>query len=301
MNLNLKVGDPQQKSNIVVFFLRSDEKKNDSYLSFSQALDQKLVDVSEVNEEGFIDQLKITNRSSQSLLILGGEQIIGTKIKQHRIVVSSVLIPPLVTVFVNVNCGEKYRWSSLLNDNLELSQTLYFSRGNLGRQYKIWDEIENLSNKLRVKSFTSSVEDIYKKRQFNIQEIENFFKPEAHDVGVVICVNNQIKTLDVFFSNHALKVYLKKIIRSVAINNFKKINHKSYLKTRDVHKFLRLIHQSHKYECKKVEEGTLGKRILFKGETINGAVLYNENQAVHFSAFTKDIVANRFQKEYNVA
>ena len=46
MNLNLKVGDPQQKNNIVVFFLSSDEKKNDSYLSFSQALEQKLVDVS---------------------------------------------------------------------------------------------------------------------------------------------------------------------------------------------------------------------------------------------------------------
>ena len=45
MNLNLKVGDPQQKNNIVVFFLSSDEKKNDNYLSFSQALDQKLVDI----------------------------------------------------------------------------------------------------------------------------------------------------------------------------------------------------------------------------------------------------------------
>ena len=64
MNLNLKVSKPQQKNNIVVFFLSSDEKeKNDNYLSFFQALDQKLVDVEEVNEKGFFGKLKVTNKS----------------------------------------------------------------------------------------------------------------------------------------------------------------------------------------------------------------------------------------------
>jgi len=187
-----------------------------------------------------------------------------------------------------------------LNDNMEASETLYFSRGNLGKQFKIWDEIKNISNELRVKTFTSSVEEIYKKRKNNIQEIESFFESRAHDIGVAIGVNNHIKSLDVFSSNHALKVYLKKIIRSVAINNFKKINHKSYLKTKDVHKFLRLIHQSNKYECK-VDEGTLGKRIRFNGESINGTVLYNENQVVHCSAFLKERMAVGPKYEYNVA
>ena len=37
MNLNLKVSEPLQKNNIVVFFLSSTENKNDSYLSFPQA------------------------------------------------------------------------------------------------------------------------------------------------------------------------------------------------------------------------------------------------------------------------
>ena len=301
MNLDLKVGDPQQKNNIVVFFLSSDEKKNDSYLSFSQALDQKLVDVSEVNERGFINKLKVTNNSIQSLLILGGEQILGNKIKQHRIVASTTLIPPHATVLLNVDCGEQYRWSAQLNSNVDVSETLYFSRGDLGKQYKIWDEIKNLSDKLRVKTLTSSVEEIYKKRKNNIQEIESFFEPGVYDVGIAIAVNNQIKTLDVFSNNHMLKVYLNQIINSAAMNNFKKINHKSYLKNKDVYKFLRLIHQSNKYECK-VDEGTLGKRIRFNGESINGTVLYNENQVVvHCSAFTKDPLAYGTEKEYNVA
>ena len=302
MNLNLlKVSEPQQKNNIVVFFLSLDESKNDSYLSFSQALDQKLVDISEVNEKGFFGKLKVANRSNHILLILGGEQIIGHKIRQHRIVASTTLIPANTTVLMNVNCGEQYRWSSMVNDNMDSSESLYFSRGSLGKQFKIWDEIKNISNQLGVKSFTSSVQEVYKKRKSNIQEIENFFEPNIHDVGVAIGVNNHIKSLDVFSSNHMLKIYLKKIIKSVAIKNFKKINHKSYLKTKDVHKFLRQIHQSDKRECN-VNEGTLGKIIRFNGESINGTILYNnENEVAHCSAFAKDTVANGSQKEYNVA
>ena len=66
-NMNLKVGDPQQKNNIVVFFLSSHKKKDDnSYLSFSQALDQKLVNISEVNEKPSLSKLKITNTSNKS-------------------------------------------------------------------------------------------------------------------------------------------------------------------------------------------------------------------------------------------
>ena len=302
MNLDLKVGDPQQKNNIVVFFLSSDEKKNDSYLSFSQALDQKLVDVSEVNERGFINKLKVTNNSIQSLLILGGEQILGNKIKQHRIVASTTLIPPYATVLLNVNCGEQYRWSAQLNRNVDVSETLYFSRGDLGKQYKIWDEIKNLSDKLRVKTLTSSVEEIYKKRKNNIQEIESFFEPSEHDIGVAISVNNHIKSLDVFSSNHVLKVYLKKIIKSVAIKNFKKINHKSYLKTKDVHKFLRQIHESDKREFK-VDKGTLGQITCFLGESINGTTLCTDDKKiVHGSFFSREPVAYGTQKEYtNVA
>ena len=289
-----------KKNNIVVFFLSSDEKKNDNYLSLSQGLHQNLVNISEIDKKEFFLNLKVTNSSKQNLLILGGEEIIGYKIKQNRIVATTSIISPHSSAIISVNCGEKRRWSPLLNDTIKSSNTLFFSRQNLGRQYKIWDEIKDVSDKLKVKTFTFSVEDIYKKKEQSLKEIENFFKPTPEAIGMVVAANNQIKSLDIFSTNYMLKVHLKKIIRSIAINNFKKINHKSYLKTKDVHKFLRLIHQSKKYECK-VDKGTLGKRIRFNGESINGTVLYNENQVVHCSAFTKDVLAHGPEKEYNVA
>ena len=301
MNLNLKVGDLQQKNNIVVFFLKSDEKKNDNYLSLSQGLEQNLVNISEIDKKESFFNLKVANHSKQNLILLGGEQLTGFKIKQNRIVATSTIIPSHSSAIVSVNCCEKYRWSPLSDNTISTSKTLFFSRQNLGRQYKIWNVIKDLSDELKVKTFTFSAEDIYKKKEQSLKEIENFFKPTPGAIGMVVAVNNQIKTLDVFSNEHMLKVYLKKIIRSVAINNFKKINYKSYLKIKDVHKFLRLIHQSNKRECK-VNKGTLGKIIRFNGESINGTILYNEkNEAVHCSAFSKNIMVYGTEKEYYAA
>ena len=139
MNLNLKVGDPQQKNNIVVFFLSLAEKQRDNYLSLSQGLDQNLVNISEIDKKESFLNLKVTNNSKQNLLILGGEEIIGYKIKQNRIVATTSIIPSHSSAIISVNCGEKRRWSPLLNDSIKVSKTLFFSRQNLGRQYKIWN------------------------------------------------------------------------------------------------------------------------------------------------------------------
>ena len=65
-------------------------------------------------------------------------------------------------------------------------------------------------------------------------------------------------------------------------------------------RFLRLIHESNEQACS-VEEGTLGKRIRFSGESISGTILYNEKRVVHCSAFIKERMAVGPKYEYNVA
>ena len=301
MNLNLKVSKLEQKNNIVVFFLSSFQQSNKNYLTFSEALNQDLVDVSEVNERGFVSRLSIANKSSQGLLILGGEQIIGSKIRQNRIIRHDVLIPANSTVSIRVNCGEQYRWSSFVNNDVSVSDSMYFSRGNLGRQYKVWSEISDKLKELGVKSLTSSVHEIYKKRQNTSDEIANFFnKAGEADVGVAVGVNNEIKSLDVFSNNSMLKKYLKKLIRGVAVNSFRNVNQKSYLTEKDAYRFLRMIKEANQQELK-VEKGTLGKRIQFNGELVSGDALSHSKEILHASAFLKEYVAAGPEKVYNAA
>ncbi len=307
MNLNFNVSEPVEKNNITTFFLSSREKNNNKYLSFSEAIAKNQVQISEVNKEGLLTKLSVSNKSSDNIIILNGELIIGTQIRQDRIVDSTVLIPGYATVLINTFCGEQYRWSPRLSNKISTSESLYFSSGRannaadintkLSKQCRIWSEISEKISDFNVKSFTNSVDQIYKKKKVNVEEIVNFFKIPSEAVGVVLGINNQLVNIDIFSNNCMLQIYLPKIIRSIALDSFKKISKKSYLKKKEVHRFLRQIHQANKQK-RKVVEGTLGEELQFNSESVAGSILYHKEQTVHFSAFVKENKTTLPQYEY---
>ena len=307
MNLNFNVSEPVEKNNITTFFLSSIEKNNNKYLSFSEAIAKNQVQISEVNKEGLLTKLSVSNKSSDNIIILNGELIIGTQIRQDRIVDSTVLIPGYATVLINTFCGEQYRWSPRLSNKISTSESLYFSSGRannaadintkLSKQCRIWSEISEKISDFNVKSFTNSVDQIYKKKKVNVEEIVNFFKIPSEAVGVALGINHQLVNIDIFSNNCMLQIYLPKIIRSIALDSFKKISKKSYLKKKDVHRFLRQIHQANKQK-RKVVEGTLGEELQFNSETVAGSILYHKEQTVHFSAFVKENKTTLPQYEY---
>ena len=307
MNLNFNVSEPVEKNNITTFFLSSIEKNNNKYLSFSEAIAKNQVQISEVNKKGLVTKLSVSNKSSDNIIILNGELIIGTQIRQDRIVDSTVLIPGYATVLINTFCGEQYRWSPRLSNKISTSESLYFSSGRannaadinnkLNKQCRIWSEISEKISDFNVKSFTNSVDQIYKKKKVNVEEIVNFFKIPSEAVGVALGINNQLVNIDIFSNNCMLQIYLPKIIRSIALDSFKKISKKSYLKKKDVHRFLRQIHQANKQK-RKVVEGSLGEELQFNSESVAGSILYHKEQTVHFSAFVKENKTTLPQYEY---
>jgi hypothetical protein len=307
MNLNFNVSEPVEKNNITAFFLSSIEKNNNKYLSFSEAIAKNQVQISEVNKKGLVTKLSVSNKSSDNIIILNGELIIGTQIRQDRIVDSTVLIPGYATVLINTFCGEQYRWSPRLSNKISTSESLYFSSGRannaadintkLSKQCRIWSEISEKISDFNVKSFTNSVDQIYKKKKVNVEEIVNFFKIPSEAVGVALGINNQLVNIDIFSNNCMLQIYLPKIIRSIALDSFKKISKKSYLKKKEVHRFLRQIHQANKQK-RKVVEGTLGEELQFNSESVAGSILYHKEQTAHFSAFVKENKTTLSQYEY---
>jgi|TARA_B100001079_G_scaffold110349_1_gene95001 hypothetical protein len=300
--LNFEVQKPTQIGNLSIFPLTSklQSKKGEKYLFLDDALNQKLADVSEVSEKPELDffrKLKVVNKSSQGLLILGGEQIIGHQLRQNRIVSYSVLIPANSSAIVKVNCGEKKRWSPHVNNEISISKFLYFSRANLDRQFKIWSDISRKLKDYQIKTFTQSIQEIYKKTEANNDRAINF-QPGIYDIGLAIGSNNKIRSVDFFESPYILKKYFKKIIRSASLNNgFVKSKYKSHLKEQDVHNFL----EESSKRIYKSEEETLGSRIEFYGQSINGSALLNENNIVHCSIFMEDKVVKDPERLYDAA
>ncbi len=307
MNLNFNVSEPVEKNNITAFFLSSIEKNNNKYLSFSEAIAKNQVQISEVNKKGFVTKLSVSNKSSDNIIILNGELIIGSQIRQDRIVDNTVLIPGYATVLINTFCGEQYRWSPKLSNKISTPESLYFSSGRannaadtntkISKHCRIWSDISEKISDFNVNSFTNSFDQIYKKKKVNVEEIVNFFKIPSEAVGVALGINHQLVNIDIFSNNCMLQIYLPKIIRSIALDSFKKTSKKSYLKKKDVHRFLRQIHQANKQK-RKVVEGTLGEELQFNSESVAGSILYHKEQTVHFSAFVKENKTTLPQYEY---
>ena len=302
INLNFQITKIQQKYNIVVFFLKSKNISSNNYLTFSEAVNKKLVDVTEVGEKGFRDRLNVINQSKQQLLILSGEQIIGNKIRQNRIIKHSILIPENTSIKIPVDCGERKRWSAYLNNDLSILDTMYFSRDTLylRNQFKIWTDISDKLEDNGVKSITQSAAEISKKNKQTNDETAEFFAPGNSENAILVSVNNKFKSLDIFANNKLLKKYLKKIIRGVSSGCFKNINHKNYLRERDAYNFIDEVRQANQYELN-VIKGTLGEKILIKGEFLIGDILSYNNQIIHGSVFLKDIVAAGPKKVYSAA
>ena len=300
-NFNFEVGEPKQKNNIVVFFLSSKEHTNDDLLSFPYAMKNNLAEVREVNEKGSIGNLKLSNKSDKKLLVLGSEILIGNKLKQDRVVDETVIIPENSTTTLRVSCCEKNRWSPAVSENISLSETLLFSKArtnnaddvynskyNKVNQFRVWEDIEEKFEENETRSFTNSIEEIYKKRRNNVEEIVKYFSPGEDDIGVVIGIGSRLVSIDVFSSNKHLTDYLPRLIRSVALDSFKKTGYKTFLKTKDVYKFLRMVEHSDKriHNCK---TESLGDYLRFNDRFVTGAVLTLEQKTIHFYASVKEL------------
>ena len=214
-NFNFGISEPKQKNNIVLFYLSSKEKIKSNLISFPEAFSKDLVKVEEVNDKGIVRYLKVTNISDQKLLILESEQIIGNGIKQNRVVDSTTLIPEFSNITLKVSCCEKNRWSPSVANELNLSDSLYFSKGRINNsediykkrntdQFKIWEDISDKLKEFGSRSFTGSVEDIYNKRRNNVEEVVSSFNPGPNDIGVAIATANCLVSLDIFSSNFFL-------------------------------------------------------------------------------------------------
>ena len=78
------------------------------------------------------------------------------------------------------------------------------------------------------------------------------------------------------------------MIRSVALDSFKKTGYKTFLKTKDVYKFLRMIEHSDK----RIYNGTiesLGDYLRFNDRYVAGALLTLEDKTIHFYASLKEL------------
>ena len=70
----LQLADPQLYQHIVVFPLCSAINHSPDYLTLPEALEQRLLEIKEIGQQGSVPELKVVNRAEQPVLLLDGEE-----------------------------------------------------------------------------------------------------------------------------------------------------------------------------------------------------------------------------------
>ena len=85
-----KLARKQVYQNLTIFPLLAPNGIEPEYLTLEQALDQNLIKITELDNEGSVPELQLSNLGKKTVLIIEGEELVGAK--QNRIVNSSFLI-----------------------------------------------------------------------------------------------------------------------------------------------------------------------------------------------------------------
>ena len=76
--------------------------------SLARALEDGTLQIDEISESGSVPHVRVTNRGSNDVLFLFGEEIRGAK--QNRIANASFLVAAYSELVIDVSCVEQGRW-----------------------------------------------------------------------------------------------------------------------------------------------------------------------------------------------
>lgn len=104
---SLRIGAPVHL-NFALFPLFDDSEKSSEYLLLDDALDRKLAHVTEVSADGRVPELAFENDSSEKILLVDGDELVGAK--QNRILNLSILVGSRQKLVIPVSYVEQRRW-----------------------------------------------------------------------------------------------------------------------------------------------------------------------------------------------
>ncbi|RZB36278.1 MAG: hypothetical protein SRB2_02103 [Desulfobacteraceae bacterium Eth-SRB2] len=296
-----KLARKQVHRNLTIFPLLAPDGIEPEYLTLEQALDKDLIQITELNTQGSVPELRLQNLGKKSVMIIEGEELVGAK--QNRIVNSSFLISGKTEVVLPVSCVEQGRWSyrseafesgkkmmpaSLRREHQkDVKFSLKRGRGYQSDQSRIWDNISEKSARMNVESPTHAMADVYESYEGKLSEFINKFQLIEWQVGAVFAMDGKILGLEGFGCHDTFKRFFDKLVKSYALDALDSRD-ASQKESVPPNKARRFIESTLKSKGENHPSIGLGTNITFEFRTVSGAALVNDDQVLHLSAFKKE-------------
>ncbi len=208
--LGIKAGTPIGYRGLQIVPLVGRSSDDPSYRLFDERTAGE-VEVTEVHGAGSVPDLRVKNRLGERVLLIDGQHLIGAK--QNRILNADVLIAAGSEVTVPVSCVERGRWawaapafksSGMAHAQLRAKKAAYIQSSlEVGAGYRsdqggVWEEVDDMIAKLKVKSSTAAVADAYREREGDLAEARRALEMPADAIGVAVYEGGRFIGLDLF-------------------------------------------------------------------------------------------------------
>jgi len=295
----IDLGDPQPFKNIIIVPAFAGDQHTPEYLTLTEALDQKLVSITEVNAAGTVPAVKVANNSDLFLLLVDGEELVGAR--QNRTLNTSILVAGRSETIVPVSCTERGRWGYQVGKaafadagfvsphklrsftSKSVSQSLGRGLGHKSDQAGVWHHVDLCCMGAGASSPTSAMADVVAKVARELEEYLQQLKPLPGQQGLAVLVNGDVAGLDLLSSARACQVLHPKLLRSYALGALLDQKPVRTDKPREqVQAFLEASRASSEQIHRSVG---CGEDHRFTGQGIAGSALVSDGQVLHLNLY----------------
>lgn len=295
---SLDFGELQHFKNMAVLPLMTELDDSPEYLTLKQALDQHVLVIGEVSQEGRVPELKVTNKSDTPVLLLDGEELTGAK--QNRVLNTTILLEENSETVIPVSCTEQGRWSYKSREFTEsgtvmmprirkmksqtVSESLDESREYRSDQGTVWTSIHELSEQTGVHSRTAAMRDVYEAKEKDLDEYLGTFTCLPHQKGLLTLIDEEVVGFDFLSLDRAYHLLHPKLVKSYAMEALMQKEPKKGEPSIDTARdFLKKAGQ-----CKEKKYKSVGKGddYRFEDKRLVGSALKAQKKVIHMAFFS---------------
>jgi len=295
---SLDFGDLQHFKNMAVLPLMSALNDSPKYLILKQALDQHVLAIGEVSQEGHVPELKVTNKSDTPVLLLDGEELAGAK--QNRVLNTTILLEENSETIIPVSCTEQRRWSYKSQEFAEsgtvmipkirkmksqtVSDSLEESREYRSDQGTVWTSIDEMSEQTGIHSRTAAMKDVYEAKEKELDEYLKTFTCLPQQKGLLTFIDEEIVGFDFLSLDTAYALLHSKLVKSYAMEALLQKAPKN--KKPEMEKAKEFLKEARRCKEKKYKSVGKGDDHRFEGKQMVGSALIFQKKVIHMAFFS---------------
>lgn len=295
----LELGQRQEHANMAVFPIFASGNHSPEYLTLKEALDKRLLTVTEVSNGGSVPELMAINAADMPILLLDGEELSGAK--QNRVLNTTILLMEHSETVIPVSCTEQGRWSYSSHEFNEsgniMAKSIRWKKArkvyeNLqtscefrADQGEVWDDIAAMSCDAGVNSYTGAMNDVFQSKEEALDGYLKAFSLMPGQRGLLVFVNGKVSGFDVLSLGSAYGALHQKLAKSYAMDAYldaKKGKWSYTVSADDAGRFLKDARSCREEKYRSIGHGW---DYRYEGPLIVGSVLLHKETVIHAAFF----------------